>query len=227
MISSAMKLVTNAKNVGHSDSKPLEQAGRPVRDRVMEAEDEQGDSEGEDTVAESFQTVRLSLSRILHAQLRRPRMFGPVERSIRSLSQLYPGMYSQPVSKLNDAAVKLLEGKNLLYLGTINRDGTPQITPVWVDTDGTHVLVNTAIGRVKQKNVTRDPRVTLAINTPTDFYDVGLIRGRVVEQVTGPQADKHIDKLAKKYIGKDVYPWRNEKEKRVILKILPERVLSK
>jgi len=193
----------------------------------MEAEDEQGDSEGEDTVAESLQTVRLSLSRILHAQLRRPRMFGPVERSIRSLSQLYPGMYSQPVSKLNDAAIKLLEGKNLLYIGTINRDGTPQITPVWVDTDGTHVLVNTAIGRVKQKNVTRDPRVTLAINTPTDFYDVGLIRGRVVEQVTGPQADKHIDKLAKKYIGKDVYPWRNEKEKRVILKILPERVLSK
>ena len=154
-------------------------------------------------------------------------MFGPVERSIRSLSQLYPGMYSQPVSKLNDAAVKLLEGKNLLYLGTINRDGTPQITPVWVDTDGTHVLVNTAIGRVKQKNVTRDPRVTLAINTPTDFYDVGLIRGRVVEQVTGPQADKHIDKLAKKYIGKDVYPWRNEKEKRVILKIQPERVTTR
>ncbi len=133
-------------------------------------------------------------------------------------------MYSQPVSKLNEAAIKLLEGKNLLYIGTINRNGTPQITPVWVDTDGTHVLVNTAIGRVKQKNVTRDPRVTLAINTPADFYDVGLIRGRVVDQVTGPQADKHIDKLAKKYIGKDVYPWRNDKEKRVILKILPERV---
>jgi len=158
---------------------------------------------------------------------RRLSMFVPVERSIRSLAAFTVGMYSQPVSKLNEAAIKLLEGKNLLYIGTINRDGTPQITPVWVDTDGTHVLVNTAIGRVKQKNVTRDPRVTLAINTPTDFYDVGLIRGRVVEQVTGPQADKHIDKLAKKYIGKDVYPWRNEKEKRVILKILPERVLSK
>jgi len=193
----------------------------------MEAEDEQRDGEGEDTVTESLQPVRLSLSRTLHVQLARLIMFGPVERSIRSLSHLHRGMYSQPVSKLNDAAIKLLEGKNLLYIGTINRDGTPQITPVWVDTDGTHVLVNTAIGRVKQKNVTRDPRVTLAINTPTDFYDVGLIRGRVVEQVTGPQADKHIDKLAKKYIGKDVYPWRNEKEKRVILKILPERVLSK
>src|SRR5215510_3842620 len=136
-------------------------------------------------------------------------------------------LYSQPVSKLSDAAVKLLEEKNLLYIGTINRDGSSQITPVWVDTDGTHVLVNTAVGRVKHRNVTRDPRVTLAVNTPSDFYDVALIKGRVVEQVTGPAADKHIDKLAKKYIGKDVYPWHNEKEKRVILKILPERVMTR
>ncbi len=136
-------------------------------------------------------------------------------------------MYSQSESRLTDPAIKLLEGKNLLYIGTINRDGTPQITPVWVDTDGTHVLVNTALGRTKQKNVTRDPRVTLAVNTPNDFYDVALIHGRVIEQITGPQAVKHIDKLAKKYIGKDVYPWHNEKEKRVILKIRPERVVTR
>ena len=135
-------------------------------------------------------------------------------------------MYSQGVSKLTDAAIKLLEGKNLLYIGTVSRDGSPQITAGWVDTDGTHVLVNTAVGRVKQKNVTRDPRVTLAVNTPADFYDVALIRGRVIEQITGAPAEKHIDKLAKKYIGKDVYPWHNEKEKRVILKIQPERVVS-
>jgi PPOX class probable F420-dependent enzyme len=131
------------------------------------------------------------------------------------------------MSKLTDTARKLLEGKNLLYIGTINRDGTPHVTPVWVDTDGTNVLVNTALGRVKQKNVTRDPRVTLALNAPADFYDVALIRGRVVEQIAGPEADKHIDKLAKKYIGKDVYPWHNAKEKRVILKIRPERVTSR
>ena len=135
-------------------------------------------------------------------------------------------MQSETMSKLTDSARKLLEGKNLLYIASINRDGTPQITPVWVDTDGTHILVNTAIGRVKQKNVTRDPRVTLTLNSPTDFYDVAMIRGRVIEQTTGPQADKHIDKMAKKYIGKDVYPWHNEKEKRVILKILPERVVT-
>ncbi len=131
------------------------------------------------------------------------------------------------MSRLTDAARKLLEGKNLLYITTINPDGSPQITPVWVDTDGQHVLVNTAVGRVKQRNVTRDPRVALALNTPTDFYDAALIRGRVVEQITGDAADKHIDKLAKKYLDKDTYPWRNPKEKRVLLKIQPERVISR
>lgn len=136
-------------------------------------------------------------------------------------------MQSQTISKLTDSARKLLEGKNLLYITTINKDGSPQITPVWVDTDGQHVLVNTAVGRVKQRNVTRDPRVSLAINTPADFYDVALIRGRVIEQITGPMADKHIDKLAKKYLDKDTYPWRNPKDKRVILKIQTERVISK
>ncbi len=136
-------------------------------------------------------------------------------------------MQSQTVSKLTDSARKLLEGKNLLYITTINSDGSPQITPVWVDTDGKHVLVNTAVGRVKQRNVTRDPRVALALNSPNDFYDTALIRGRVVEQVTGPTADKHIDKLAKKYLDKDTYPWRNPKETRVILKIQPERVIAR
>jgi len=131
------------------------------------------------------------------------------------------------MSRLTDSARKLLEGKNLLYLTTVNPDGSPQITPVWVDTDGQNVLVNTAVGRVKQKNVTRDPRVALALNTPTDFYDVALIRGRVVEQISGDAADKHIDKLAKKYLGKDTYPWRNPKEKRVLLKIQPDRVISR
>ncbi len=131
------------------------------------------------------------------------------------------------MSRLTDSARKLLAGKNLLYLTTVNPDGSPQITPVWVDTDGQNVLVNTAVGRVKQKNVTRDPRVALALNTPTDFYDVALIRGRVVEQITGDAADKHIDKLAKKYLGKDTYPWRNPKEKRVLLKIQPDRVISR
>ncbi len=130
------------------------------------------------------------------------------------------------MSKLTDSARKLLEGKNLLFLATINPNGSPQLTPVWVDTDGQHVLVNTAIGRVKQKNVTRDPRVTLSLSSPTDFYDVARISGRVVEQITGKPAEDHIDKLAKKYLGKDKYPWRNPAEKRVILKIQPERVVA-
>ncbi len=118
----------------------------------------------------------------------------------------------------------MLEGKNFVYLATINRDGSPQVTPTWVDTDGKFVLVNTAMGRVKQKNVKRNPRVALAISDPSNPYTFLQIRGRVVEQITGPAAHQHIDKMSKKYRGKDKYESKNPAEKRVILKIEPERV---
>jgi len=118
----------------------------------------------------------------------------------------------------------MLEGKNFVYLATINLDGSPQVTPTWVDTDGKFVLVNTAMGRVKQKNVKRNPRVALAISDPSNPYYFLQIRGRVVEQITGPAAHQHIDKMSKKYRGKDKYESQNPAEKRVILKIEPERV---
>ena len=126
--------------------------------------------------------------------------------------------------RLNDAARKLLEGKNFAFVATVNRDGSPQVTPTWVDTDGTHVLVNTVIGRVKQWNTKRDARVTITVAKQTNPYEYISIRGRVVEQITGPQAEKHIDKLAKKYMGVDSYPNRKASEPRVILKVEPERV---
>lgn len=118
----------------------------------------------------------------------------------------------------------MLEARNFVYLATINPDGSPQVTPTWVDTDGKFVLVNTAIGRVKQKNVKRNPRVALAISDPSNPYNFLQIRGRVVEQITGPAAHQHIDKMSKKYRGKDKYESMNPREKRVILKIEPERV---
>ena len=125
---------------------------------------------------------------------------------------------------LTEQARKMLEGKNFVYLATINLDGSPQVTPTWVDTDGKFVLVNTAMGRVKQKNVKRNPRVALAISDPSNPYYFLQIRGRVVEQITGPAAHQHIDKMSKKYRGKDKYESQNPAEKRVILKIEPERV---
>ena len=86
------------------------------------------------------------------------------------------------------------------------------------------ILVNTVIGRTKHKNISRDGRVALAIADQSNPYDMVAIRGKVVEQVTGPVAEDHIDKLAKKYLGKDKYPGRGPGERRVLLKIKPEKV---
>jgi PPOX class probable F420-dependent enzyme len=108
-------------------------------------------------------------------------------------------------------------------LATVNSDGSPQVTPVWVDYDGTHVLVNTARGRVKTRNLEKNPRVALAISDPENPYRYLGIQGRVVEMVE-QGGDAHIDKMAKKYLGKDSYPFRVPGEVRVIVKIAPEKV---
>jgi PPOX class probable F420-dependent enzyme len=108
-------------------------------------------------------------------------------------------------------------------LATVMPDGSPQVTPVWVDLGGDLVLVNTARGRQKDKNMRRDPRVAMAIIDPENPYRYLEIRGRVAE-ITEEGADPHIDKMAKKYLGADKYPYRQPSETRVIFKIQPERV---
>lgn len=107
-------------------------------------------------------------------------------------------------------------------LGTLMPDGTPQVTPVWCDLDGDLVIVNSAKGRQKDKNIRRDPHVALAIIDPDNPYRYLEIRGRVVE-ITEQGADSHIDKMAKKYLGADKYPYRQANEVRVMFKIQPER----
>jgi len=107
-------------------------------------------------------------------------------------------------------------------LGTLMPDGSPQVTPVWCDLEGDLVVVNTAKGRQKDKNMRRDPRVALAIIDPENPYRYLEIRGRVVE-ITEQGATEHIDKMAKKYLGVDKYPYRQANEVRVMLKIQPER----
>jgi PPOX class probable F420-dependent enzyme len=108
-------------------------------------------------------------------------------------------------------------------LATLNPDGSPQVTPVWVDFDGTHILVNTAKGRVKTKNLAREPRVALSISDPENPYRYLGVQGRVTE-MTEQGADAHIDKMAKKYMGKDKYPFRAPGEVRVLVKIAPDKV---
>ncbi len=129
------------------------------------------------------------------------------------------------MTKLTDSARKLLEGKNFVYIATVNPDGTPQVTPTWVDTDGKFVLVNTAMGRVKQRNVKKNPHVALAITEQSNPYNLVIIRGKVVEQIVGRAAEEHIDKMEKKYRGRDRYD-HVPGQQRVILKIEPATVTS-
>jgi len=134
-------------------------------------------------------------------------------------------MAKEPNNEITDSPTrKLFEGKNLAFVSTLMKDGHPHITPTWIDIQDGHIFVNTAIGRIKQRNVSRDPRISISIVDQNNPYDMVTVRGRVIGQITGDAADEHIDKLAKKYLGKEKYPNRAPGEKRVILKIKPERV---
>ena len=127
--------------------------------------------------------------------------------------------------QMRDAVKKLFQEANIGHLATVMPDGSPQVTPLWVDFDGEHILVNTAEGRQKPRNIRRDPRVAISITRKESPYTYAQVRGRVVE-VTREGAEEHIDRLAKKYLGRDKYPWRQPGERRIILKIEPEHVSS-
>jgi PPOX class probable F420-dependent enzyme len=116
----------------------------------------------------------------------------------------------------------LFDKKAFGHLGTVMPDGRPQVTPVWCDFDGSHVIVNSAKGRRKDKNMRAEPRVTIEVSDPDNPYRYLEIRGRVVE-ITEQGADEHIDRMAKKYLGVDEYPNRQADEVRVIYRIAPEK----
>jgi len=117
--------------------------------------------------------------------------------------------------------VDLFKKKTFGQLATLMADGSPLVSPVWVDYDGQHILVNSAKGRVKDKNMRRDPRVSVDLMDPENPYRHLSVRGRVVD-ITEKGADEHIDKMAKKYLGQDKYPYRGPGEVRVIYKIEPQ-----
>lgn len=133
----------------------------------------------------------------------------------------------QRVDSITDPSIaKLFEGKNFAFLATLMKDGSPQVTPTWVDIDKNNntILVNTAKGRIKYRNISRDPRVAVSVIDFSNPYDMVTVRGKVIEQINGKEADEHIDKLAKKYLGKDKYPRRRPGEERVLLRIKPKLV---
>jgi len=126
---------------------------------------------------------------------------------------------------MSEGVKKLFEEANFGHLATLMPDGSPQVTAVWVDYDGTHILVNTAEGRQKPRNIRRDPRVAIDVVRQGSEYAFAQVRGRVVE-ITTEGAEEHIDRLAKKYLGRDKYPFRQASERRIILKIAPEHISS-
>jgi PPOX class probable F420-dependent enzyme len=126
--------------------------------------------------------------------------------------------------KIMEPVAKIIKKKNFAFLGTLMKDGSPHVSPVWIDiTDNNTILINTAKGRIKQKNVSRDPRVSISLTDDENPYSMVTIRGKVIEQ-TSKGADEHIDKLAKKYLNTEKYPGHSPNMERVILRINPEKI---
>ena len=119
----------------------------------------------------------------------------------------------------------ILDKASFAHLSTLMSDGSPQASAVWVDTDGPLIVINSAEGRLKDRNIRRDPRVAVSIVDPENPYRSLMIRGRVAK-ISNDGADAHIDKMAKKYMGVDEYPFRTPNEVRVMYYIEPERVAS-
>ncbi len=129
------------------------------------------------------------------------------------------------MNEITEPIAKLLDEKNFAFFATLMSDGSPQITPVWIDWEKNTntILINTAEGRLKQENISKDPRVAISITNHNNPYEMVTIRGIVIEQK--PEgAIEHADRLAKKYLNLDKYPYHSPTEKRIILKIKPEKI---
>ena len=127
--------------------------------------------------------------------------------------------------KLTEEVLTLLRQPSTCYIATLMKDGSPQVTQTWVDTDGEHVIINSVQGYVKLKNIKRDPRVAVVISSPDNPTRYFQIRGRVIKMTTEGGAE-HIEKISQKYTGKP-YSWYGGREQvRVIITIEPEKITS-
>lgn len=119
---------------------------------------------------------------------------------------------------------EFIEARTFAHIATVMPDGAPQVSPVWVESEGDLIIVNSATGRVKDQNIRTDDRVALSACHPDDPYRALMIRGRVTE-VTEEGAEEGIDRLARKYLGSERYEWRRPGEVRVVYRIRPETVV--
>jgi PPOX class probable F420-dependent enzyme len=123
---------------------------------------------------------------------------------------------------LDDKAKAIIDKPNLAFVATVMADGSPQVTPVWIEREDDRITFNTATGRVKWRNMRRDPRVAIAVVAREDDYARVAVRGRVVEMLEGEVADRQIDRLSEKYTGEPTYDGHRPGEARV--KVLVEPV---
>ena len=124
---------------------------------------------------------------------------------------------------LQEKTIQLFQKRNIVFIATIMKDGSPQLSPVWANYDSGYILVNTAEGRIKHKNILRDPRVAISVVSHDNPLDMTTIRGTIKEII--PDYNYiHADKLTLQYLGQKHYPFKRENEKRIILKIKPESV---
>ena len=127
------------------------------------------------------------------------------------------------INLINDKVIKLFSAKNLVFIATLMKDGSPQLSPVWANYEDGFILVNTAEGRIKHKNILRDPRVAVSVTSNDDPLDMTTIRGTVIEIIPDYQYH-HADKLTQQYMGRSNYPFKQPDEKRIIFKIKPEKI---
>ena len=125
------------------------------------------------------------------------------------------------MTKLTERARQKLSEPNFGYLATLMPDGSPHVSPMWVDVEDNRILLNTAEGRIKAANIRRDPRIALSIADRDDPYDKVDIRGRVLEIIPGEEAEEHIHALARKYRGTDRYSLRPGEQR---LKLIVEPI---
>lgn len=125
---------------------------------------------------------------------------------------------------LSDDQARLFLDPNFGNLATLRADGSPHVTPVWIDYDGEHIVFNTAVGRVKHRNLKNDPRLAIEVLAHDNPYKYVSVTGTVEEMVEGEEAESHIDKLAQKYLGQETYPSRQPGERRVLVRVRPDLI---
>jgi PPOX class probable F420-dependent enzyme len=128
------------------------------------------------------------------------------------------------MATLDDKAKAIIDKPNLAFVATVMSDGSPQVTPVWIEREDETITFNTATGRVKERNMRRDPRIALTIVDRDDDYARVVVRGRVVRMIEGEEADRQIDRLSKKYTGNDEYQGHRPGESRVKVEVEPVSV---